>query len=98
MSENKKSKNFAKGVHISSNGMVDVVFFKSTYVSMEELQSAVNGHFEFVYLPDNLILVVNEEGKLNNLPINEIATSFVLPIMNDIIVGDVLLIKGKYLN
>ena len=45
-----------------------------------------------------MILVVNEEGKLNDLPINEIATSFVLPIMKDIIVGDVLLINGKYLN
>ena len=98
MSENKKTNTFAKGVQISSNGMVDVVTFESNFVSMQELQNAVKGHFEFVYLPNNMILVVNEEGKLNDLPINEIATSFVLPIMKDIIVGDVLLINGKYLN
>jgi hypothetical protein len=98
MSENKTKNIFAKGVQISSNGMVDVVTFKSRFVSMEELQSAVKGHFEFVYLPNNMILVVNEEGKLNDLPINDIATSFVFPIVNDIIVGDVLLINGKYLN
>jgi hypothetical protein len=98
MSENTQKTKIAKGVHISSNGTVDVVTFKSSFVSMEELQNAVKGHFEFVYLPNNMILVVNEEGKLNNLPINEIATSFVMPIIKDIIVGDVLLINGKYLN
>ena len=45
-----------------------------------------------------MILVVNEEGKLNNLAKNEIATLFVSPILNDIILGDVLLVNNKYLN
>ena len=47
MSENKKTNTFAKGVQISSNGMVDVVTFESNFVSMQELQNAVKGQYDF---------------------------------------------------
>lgn len=92
-----KSQN-ARGVKISSNGTVDILVFEKRYASMEELQGVVKGHFEFVYLPDNMIMVVNEEGKLNNLPLNHVATLFVAPVISDTIVGDVLLINSKYLD
>lgn len=88
----------ARGVKITSDGLVDIVVFEKQYASMEELQSIVNGHFEFVYLPENMIMVVNEEGKLNDLPVNSIATSFVQPVLKDYIVGNVLLINQKFLN
>jgi hypothetical protein len=88
----------ARGVKITSDGVVDILVFNKQYATMEELQSIVNGHFEFVYLPENMIMVVNEEGKLNDLPINSVATAFVKPVLNDYIVGDVLLINQKFLN
>lgn len=97
MSEEKIKKSFAKGVHILANGDVQFITFKKNFISLEELQNSVKGLFEIVYLPENMILVVNEEGKLNNLPFNKIATALIQPILQDIIVGDVLLINGKYL-
>jgi hypothetical protein len=98
MSEKTKNQTFAKGLKVTSDGIVDVLVFSQKYVTMEELQSVVKGHFEFVYLPNNMVLVVNEEGKLNDLPVNELVTSFVYPVIKDSIVGDVLLVNGKYLN
>lgn len=60
---------------------------------LEEMQAVVNGYIEVVYLDDGLIMVVNEEGKLNGLAINWNATKLYRkshPWSNDIIVGDVL--------
>lgn len=67
--------------------------------SLKELQKIVNGYIEFVYLPDNQIMVINEEGKLEKLPLNEVATLIVKraaqkvgSTFNDFIVGDVLIV------
>ena len=62
------------------------------------MQDIVGGYVEFVYLPDNLIMVVNEEGKINNLPVNEYINLIYSKIIDDIIVGDILLIDNKYVN
>ena len=61
--------------------------------SLKELQTFVGGYIEFVRFKDK-IMVVNEEGKLHDLPLNKKATAiFVkeLPHINDIIVGNVLI-------
>lgn len=57
-----------------------------TDFSLTELQAVVGGFIEVVYLPDGRLMVVNEEGKLNGLPINEKASE----LYPDLIVGDVL--------
>ena len=54
---------------------------------LEELKKIVGGYIEIVTLSDNKIMVINEEGKVNGLPINIIATQL---FGYDIIVGDVL--------
>lgn len=38
--------------------------------SLEEYQCIVNGYIEVYYLTDEFIVVCNEEGKINGLPIN----------------------------
>lgn len=48
--------------------------------SLEKMQSIVGGLIEFVALEENVDLICNEEGKINNLPINRIVT-------NDVICG-----------
>lgn len=60
---------------------------------LEELKDIVNGYIEIVWLPMNKILVVNEDGKALDLPVNEAATKIYHDAFgfNDIIVGDVLL-------
>lgn len=42
--------------------------------TLEEMQSAVGGYIEIVRLKHGILMVVNEEGKLQQLPHNEIAT------------------------
>lgn len=62
-----------------------------TDFSLEELQTIVGGHIEIVQLGDKRIMVVNEEGKLNRLPVNVKATFIVNGIgYKDTIVGNVL--------
>jgi hypothetical protein len=95
MSENQVK---AKGIKVTTDGTSEEITFESNFVNLKEMQEIVGGHIEFVYLPNNLILVVNEEGKLNNLPVNEIVTSFYFPMIRDVIVGNVLLIDSKYLS
>lgn len=64
------------------------------------LQEVVGGRVEAVVLgPGNVVapghaLYLNEEGKLNGLPVNEIATRMTRGVLafNDMIVGDVALV------
>ena len=60
------------------------------------LQNAVGGYIEAVDLEDNLTMWVNEEGKLNGLPINAMATMLWEKHFGftDVIVGDVIFTGG----
>lgn len=62
---------------------------KGKYFSLEEMQIIVGGYIEVVRISNNEIMIVNEEGKLDNLPINKKATE-IASIPGDVIVGDVL--------
>lgn len=70
--------------------------------TLEELQSYVGGYIEVINLSANKALVVNEEGKLHNLPVNKIATALaqycnaIFP--TDCIVGDAVVIENKRLD
>jgi hypothetical protein len=66
------------------------------HFSLEELQKFVGGYIEFISLNGNgLMMVVNEEGKLKNLQVNQIATDTYKG--GDIILGDVLICDKKLL-
>ena len=59
--------------------------------SLEELQEFVGGYIEIVRLGGNKMMVINEEGKIHNLPLNIKATSIIqLKGRNDVIVGNAL--------
>ena len=88
----------AFGTLYRSNGKIENISFESNQVTVKELQDCVGGHFEFVYLRDAKIMVVNEEGKLNNLPVNYQATLIARTVINDFIVGDVLVIENKFVD
>lgn len=81
----------AKVIDVYGN-CVEVSPKNGTDFSLEELQTVVGGYIEIVYLDDGEIMVVNEEGKLNGLSVNGVATSYLLTHSdcNDIIVGDVI--------
>ena len=70
--------------------------------SLEDLQKAVEGYIEIVDLPKGdlttnkkLIMVLNEEGKINQLPVNLIATQIWIKNYGrtDVIVGNVVICK-----
>lgn len=76
---------------IKANGTVSEITPKNgTDFSLKELRDVVKGYIEIVNLPDGRIMVVNEEGKLYGLPINQQATNL---YGYEIIVGDVLVCK-----
>ena len=60
--------------------------------SLEELQRIVGGYIEIKRITDECLMVVNEEGKLNGLPINDRATKLYQTciLTDDFIVGDAL--------
>ena len=44
------------------------------FFELEELQKAVGGYIEIINLGNDQLMVVNEEGKIDGLPYNLIAT------------------------
>ena len=68
--------------------------------SLKDMQDLVGGYIQLVPLSDSEYMVCNEEGLINNLPINDMANE-ILQIQNpyyamyNVIVGDVFIIKIK---
>jgi hypothetical protein len=68
--------------------------------SWDELVEKVGTPIEVVPMPDGMVMVCNEEGKLNNLPLNMAATIFFnekLPVFFDPIAGDVIFMHESLL-
>ena len=63
-----------------------------TDFKLEELQEIVGGYIEVLTLNDEEIMVINEEGKVDGLPLNLKATDI---YALDFIVGDVLVCKSN---
>lgn len=65
--------------------------------SLTELQEAVGGYVEMVHLTDDIVMLVDEEGKLKGRDINVAATALYGAWVghDDIIVGDVLVCKRR---
>jgi hypothetical protein len=79
-----------KAEHLLVTGaIVEVEPKKKKKFTLEELQGFVGGYIEFVYLPGGKIMVVNEEGRLQGLPVNQGASA----IAERLIVGDVLIAR-----
>ena len=62
--------------------------------TLEELKSIVGGWIECINISPKQVMVINEEGKLLNLPYNAVATEafrMAFQPTDDFIVGDALL-------
>ena len=85
---------------IKSDGSnVELNPFNGKDFSLEELQQAVGGYIEIVPIDKEFDMVVNEEGKLYGLPVNEQATRLYRRVRytDDVIVGDVVLCNKEQL-
>jgi hypothetical protein len=77
---------------IKSNGEeTNILPQNKTDFKLDELQNYVGGLIETVRTKDNKIMVINEEGKINELPMNEKATELYIYSDSDFIAGDVLI-------
>lgn len=72
-----KTNNFIKVLVVEPN---KEPYIKEIESSLESLQYIVGGLIEYINLENNVDLICNEEGKINNLPFNR-------SIGNDIIAG-----------
>lgn len=83
---------------IQPNGSCRIVQpANGTDFSLDEMQKIVGGNIELVYLNDTEIMVVNEEGKIDGLEYNAVATSIFKnnhPGTDDFIVGIALVCAG----
>lgn len=87
---------------VKANGHIENVEPKNKRdFSLEELQKIVGGYIEIVPLDNDQIIVLNEEGKLMGLKVNEIATTLYHEVNRfarsrmDFIVGDVLVCNSE---
>jgi hypothetical protein len=80
---------------MSTDGVVQVVPFVDN--QLKTLQTAVGGYVEAINLSPDLIMWVNEEGKMNKLPFNQAATSIFMKHRGgaDFIVGQVIFTGGN---
>ena len=67
-------------------------FGQPLYRAVEPVLAGYMEHVRPVYLPEPLCMLVNEEGILKKLPLNELASAW----YNGIIVGNVIIMKDGY--
>jgi hypothetical protein len=75
--------------HLKANNEAPLVEPEGETWTIKELQELVGGHWELLGVPSkDRVLVVNELGKLLNLPLNKNATDL---YQRDTIVGDAVI-------
>ncbi len=84
------------GTVIRTNGTTEILFPKNgTDFKLEELQEIVEGYIELISIPPFYYMVVNEEGALIKLPVNELASSIYNhgPIFGNVLVCEKDMVK-----
>ena len=67
-----------------------------TDFSLDEAKKVVGGYIEVIHLSSTQLMIVNEEGRLRNLPFNKQASLIAnMARKADMIVGDVLVCDIK---
>ena len=79
-------------IMIGSNGFTAIQNIKNT---LKTFQDIVGGNIEVVELTSRHALIVNEEGKLQGLPLNRKATMLLRKLRKttDYIVGDAFIVR-----
>ena len=82
-----------EALHIRADGHYELfVYDPRAHDPLETLQSRVGGYIEAAPVLDRrLTMYCNEEGKLQNLPLNQVASLMLDPRAKDVIAGDVVI-------
>lgn len=84
-------------IKLTAEGNASIIDLSADSNELLTLQMAVGGLIEAKTLEGDYTLIMNEEGKLQGLPINERATEIWLanfPNFPDVILGDVVIAGG----
>ena len=75
---------------------LEIITDEKKLPTLKEAQEFVGGYIEAITFPNDDLLIINEEGKLKELPYNSDASEVWVSHygMTDAIVGDALLIKS----
>tara|TARA_R110002012_G_scaffold308813_1_gene515458 strand:+ start:310 stop:570 length:261 start_codon:yes stop_codon:yes gene_type:complete len=75
---------------------LEIITDEKKLPTLKEAQKFVGGYIEAITFPNDDLLIINEEGKLKELPYNSDASEVWVSHygMTDAIVGDALLIKA----
>lgn len=87
-----------KGIVVTTDNKAEIVDFgNSTEEFLPNIHATIGGYMEVVRLSkgSGLVMIVNEEGKLLDLPPNKFGSSLYL---HDIIVGNIVLINEGIIN
>jgi hypothetical protein len=92
-----------KNYIINANGVKTEVTSKfGNSFTLEELQEHVGGYIEIIRLTNKYLMVINEEGKILNLPFNSEATDIARQhkaiYQNDMIVGNALVAQESMID
>lgn len=85
-------------IYKANGEVLDIEPKNGTDFQLDELQAIVGGFIQIIEISDTEIMVMNEEGKLENLPFNEKATAIYQQSIfgvEDCIVGDALVCKDE---
>lgn len=90
-----------KAVTVTTDNVISIVNIESNGSPLyEQIREAVGGYYENVYpkrLPEGFVMVVNEEGRLQDLPINEIGSYlYGSDVHGEPIVGNIIILKLGY--
>ena len=81
---------------ITPNGKSTNVTPANNKFNYKELNKLVGGYIEIIRLNEDLVMVINEEGKLQNLPYNATATMYYQNYVSpyDCIVGNAVIMSN----
>lgn len=91
--------NIQKYILVKANNNISVESVAGDIIRLHDLQKSVGGWIEYVPIQNtcikDLIFIVNEEGHMQNLPVNSIASRFYLstPSQASELTGDVVIAK-----
>jgi hypothetical protein len=94
------SENNQAFLYKSDGEIVPVLPKNGISFTLKELRGFVNGFIQVISLNDGRLMILNEEGKLDSLKVNDTATNLAKDILfnGDYIVGDVLVTPFSFVN
>ena len=90
-----------KAVTVTTDNEIKIIDVEKNGSQLyEQMRKAVGGYYENVYpqrLPKEFVMVVNEEGRLKDLPVNEVGSYlYGGDVHGEPIVGNIIILKLGY--